>query len=156
VVELLRGYSNFGQPWLKLQDVLVKVEVERSSTSASVANDVPRQQHHRLTPAERAALVAEYQDGATTAHLARKFEVHKDTVSLAVDQAGVRRVKKRRMNNDDETLAAQLHAQGDSFASIARHIGVAPETVRRRLERLLPLSELTDGSLLHTCQPQSR
>lgn len=138
LVELLRRYSNFGQDLQKLQNMLVRTDMERSSTRASVGNDAPRQRHHRLTATERAALVTEYQAGATTAHLARKFEVHKDTVRLAVDQAGVRRIKRHRMTSDDEVLAVQRRAQGDSLASIARRIGVAPETVRRRLKRPLP------------------
>ena len=135
MVELLKRYSKHGVSTSALMSRLAESAETRSGRAESELLGRQRaQKHTRLSPTQRDELVGLYVEGETTNGLARRFGVHKDTVRAIVDAAGVRRTHRHRMSQADDTRATEMRADGGSYAAIAAHFGVAPETVRRRLK----------------------
>jgi DNA-binding CsgD family transcriptional regulator len=96
----------------------------------------PRQAQHRLTASELDELVARYLAGRSTRQLAREFEVHRFTVVNHLERLGIpRRGNVRKLSNADVTLAARLHRDGASLASLGKRFGVDRETVARGMRR---------------------
>ena len=93
------------------------------------------QKQTRLSMAESRWLVKEYQEGKTIAQLTKIYKVHRTTVSIHLENAGVpRRVSRRKMTDDQAREAARLRAEGASLAELGRKYRVDPETVKREIE----------------------
>jgi hypothetical protein len=93
----------------------------------------------RPTAAESDKLVADYQAGQTISQLADQVGFHRETVSAALQRAGVaRRYHNRRAVDLDR--ADELHAAGLSLTEVAETLGIGRTTliVARRRQRAGP------------------
>ena len=92
------------------------------------------QQVRKLADQEVARLVGTYQAGATVYELAEEFKIHRTTVSLHLQRAGV---TMRRQGLSEEQMAAAivLYKQGWSLARLGDKFGVGAETVRTTLRK---------------------
>lgn len=114
----------------RLDSVVHAVGIQDSRGPAKPAAIIKRVR--RLTPAERAELVAQYQSGLTVYQLADKYGIHRHTVSKHLRAAGVRlRLDGLTAEQIDE--AVQLYASGWSLARIAARFDVTSKTVQARL-----------------------
>jgi hypothetical protein len=75
-----------------------------------------------------AALVEQYQAGATVYELAERFKIHRVTVSEHLHRQGVR-MRRRGLEEWQIDEAAQLYEQGWSLARIAPRYDVHPSTI---------------------------
>lgn len=81
-------------------------------------------------------LVRNYQQGRTLAELASEHGLHQRTVAAQLEARGVeRRVNRRKMSDDDVSLAANRYQPGDSLATVALAFGLDAKTVWRELRR---------------------
>ncbi|MCB1282002.1 MAG: helix-turn-helix domain-containing protein [Salinibacterium sp.] len=133
MVELLSGYSNFGQALARLTAKLDRAPGEGRSENPESAERTQR--HTRLRPRQLEELTAAYVAGATAVNLARRFGVHPDTVRSAVTAAGVRRWP-RRLTPSDVMVAIKMRDEGESMRAIGRHLGASPETIKRHIAAL--------------------
>lgn len=76
-----------------------------------------------LTPSEVARLVEDYHHGASVAHLAEVYGIHRSTVSAHLTRRGVVR-RRPGLGAEEEAEVVQLHEQGLSLRAIARAMGV--------------------------------
>jgi DNA invertase Pin-like site-specific DNA recombinase len=122
-VELLGKYSNKSRTAVELRKLL-----EMTPEGAP-----PRRQPHikRRRPSQRQSeeIAAAYQQGATYAELGRRYGMQRQTISRAVERAGVRS-RYRLIGPDELALATAMYEAGQSSAAIAAYFGVAPGTVR--------------------------
>jgi hypothetical protein len=88
------------------------------------------QRQPRLTHEQRVELVAQYEAGVPTLELARRFGLHRTSVSVILQEAGVLRPRQV-LTGEQVELAVQLRAQGRFYRQIAERFGVDTETVRR-------------------------
>ena len=90
----------------------------------------------RLPRAESEELVHLYLRGTSIDALARRFEVHRTTVSHHLDQAGVnRRRVVRKMTDKSVALAAARYEQGASLLTVASEFKVHQRTLARELRQ---------------------
>ena len=143
LVELLHHYWNTHPSSNKL---LTLLRVARSQQRIEVPTK-PVQVQQRLSPAETQRLVAAYQQGAGVKELARRFGIHRETVSAIIGRAGlVPRTRRLSKNQIDD--AARLYTEGWSLARLGEKFGVDGTTVWRTL--------LRQGVLMRTPQERSR
>jgi len=93
---------------------------------------VPRRVVRRLSNEQLAALVKEYQTGATIYELSERFNINRQTASLHLHRLGVK-IRRQGLKEEQMIYAARLYEQGWSCARIARHYDVNPGTVWMRL-----------------------
>jgi transposase-like protein len=93
-----------------------------------------RKTARRLDVNEVGALVEGYLAGATVYDLARRFEVHRSTVSIVLERNGVSR-RSRLLNGERVLQAASLYAAGSTLALVGRELGVSRSTVALALKR---------------------
>ena len=86
----------------------------------------------RLTPAERARMLDEYQTGVGTVQLAKLYGVDRETVRATLRKAGVPQ-QERGLTPEQINEAAKLYQAGQSLARIGTRFDVDAHTVRRRL-----------------------
>jgi hypothetical protein len=91
---------------------------------------VLRQAQRRLSPAELATLIAEYQAGARVCELAKNYELHRTTVARHVARAGKTRPVMIEAQIDE---AVRLYRDGWTLHNLGQHLGVADQTIRRVL-----------------------
>jgi len=89
----------------------------------------------RLSHQQVAALVKEYQAGATAYELSQRFNIHRETVSLHLHRQAVK-MRGQGLNEPQVMSAARLYEQGWSCARIARHYNVNPGTIWLRLHAI--------------------
>lgn len=106
-----------------------------------------KQNQTRLRPAEIAELVVGYRDGATVYELAKRFRVHRDTVSKLLERQGVAR-RGRPLSPFQIDQAVSLYAGGQSLAKIAPQLECDPGTVR--------LALIKTGVRLRDCHGRDR
>jgi len=89
----------------------------------------------RLSDKRVAALVKEYQAGATVYELSERFSINRETVSRHLHRQGV---KMRRQGLAEQQIidSARLYEQGWSCAKIARHYDVNPGTIWLKLRAI--------------------
>ncbi len=113
--------------WRKLQ----RTPAPKPSKKASKL-----QKQTRLSKAESRWLVKEYQEGKTIDQLTKIYNVHRTTVSIHLENAGVpRRVSRRKMTDDQAREAVRLRAEGASLAELGRKFGVDPSTIVNELRK---------------------
>lgn len=93
-----------------------------------------RQEQHRLTPKQAAQLVVKYQDGASMLALAKRWCLHRTTVSKHLRRAGVA-VRQRGIPPDRLDEAVRLYGNGWSCKRLAVLFECDDETVRQSLKR---------------------
>jgi transposase-like protein len=81
-----------------------------------------RQAQRRLTPAELAMLVAEYEAGARVCELAKVYDLHRTTVARHVARAGKTRPVMTDAQIDE---AVRLYGDGWTLHNVGQHLGVA-------------------------------
>ncbi|MCL2817478.1 MAG: helix-turn-helix domain-containing protein [Clostridiales bacterium] len=91
------------------------------------------QNQKRLTDAEAASIVEEYQNGQSTYSLAKKYGCHRNTISRCLKKHGttVRIGNAKTIINDAEMIA--LYNKGVNTTEIAKRFGITPSTVIRHL-----------------------
>lgn len=89
----------------------------------------------RLSAAEKAELLAEYESGTLVRDIAEKFDVHRVTVSNLVEAAGMT-PRSRGLGPQQVIEAADLYTAGQSLAKLGDRYGVNAETVRQALRRI--------------------
>jgi hypothetical protein len=87
-----------------------------------------------LSESQRSEVLDRYLAGEPATALAQEFGVHFATVFSFVRRAGVR-TRYRILNEQDVTIARQMHEAGQSFAAIGDHFGVAQRTVLNAFRR---------------------
>jgi hypothetical protein len=91
---------------------------------------VPDSRRRRPTTTECAELVAGYQAGQTIRELAEQFGFHRETVSAALERAGIpRRYHARR--DVDLDRADELRATGLSITDVAKVLNIGRTTLVR-------------------------
>ena len=93
----------------------------------------------RLTPAQVAELLAGYQVGTPVRSLAKRFDVHRLTVSQIAKRAGVA-PRWSLTTPAQRKHAAALYAEGWTLAQVAEQVGISTGTVRAAV--------LTEGGTL--------
>lgn len=74
-----------------------------------------------------------YQAGASQRELAKRYGIHRTTVTAHLERAGVAVRPTDKLTQDDIAKAAELYTQGWSLARIGDVLGVHPHSVRNRL-----------------------
>lgn len=93
-----------------------------------------KQCQHRLSADETATIAAEYQAGASTYQLAKTWHVSRETVTLALRRAGVEARERGVLTPPQLVEARRLRGEGWSLNQLGARYGIAPKTVRRRLD----------------------
>jgi len=88
------------------------------------------ERRRRSTIAECADLVAGYSAGRTIRELAEQFGFHRETVSAALERAGVERRYHERVEVDLDR-ADELHRSGLSITEVARVMGIGRTTLTK-------------------------
>lgn len=88
-----------------------------------------------LTPARRAALVADYENGVGVLQLASAYGVHRDTVRRYLDASLVAR-RRRSLTRECQARAVEMYRSGETLAEVAEAIGTSKKTVLRVLDDL--------------------
>jgi Helix-turn-helix domain len=110
-------------------------KLQRTPAPESAKKAPKLQKQTRLSKAQSRWLVKEYQEGKTIAQLTKIYNVHRTTVSIHLENAGVpRRVFRRKMTDARVREAARLHAEGASLAELGRKFGVDPATIKKELK----------------------
>jgi IS30 family transposase len=91
--------------------------------------------NRKLSPAERAKLAEEYRFGLSVLELARKYKVHRHTVSAHLEREGVAVRGQLKMTPQLVDRAKQLYAAGQSLTAIGKQLGVEASTVGKALKR---------------------
>lgn len=132
LVELLERYSSF-QRWCQtvtgLLDVAasdVRLETSAAARLCGTARQLPV---HEVTE-----LVAGYEAGASVYELAKRFKIHRSTVSNILHKMGVV-MRKQSMTEDQTDEAARLYEGGLSLAKVGGKLGFGTNTVRDALLR---------------------
>ena len=125
-MELLGRYSNWTSWTDRLPGADKTGELGRESRSQT------RRTARRLSEGDVTELISRYEDGATVYDLAKRFTIHRTTVSGHLHRRGV---KVRGLSLDQRQVegAIRLYAQGWSVARIGRHVGADGSTVWRAL-----------------------
>lgn len=95
-----------------------------------------RKVDHKLRPDEIAALVGEYEGGATVRSLGRRFSVHEQTVRAHLRRAGVILRPVRALTAEQELEAIRPYVdQQLTLDQVGDQLGVGATTVRKVLIR---------------------
>jgi predicted DNA binding protein len=136
LVELIRDLSNPSRAFRALMGLVQKLDERGASgTPVEAPERRPRQYQHRLTPTERVALVAAYEEGIGVRKLATDFGISRSTVTEQMKRQGVRLHSPALLPEEIEE-AAQLYGAGLSLAVIADRLNVATKTVHTALRRM--------------------
>jgi DNA-binding transcriptional ArsR family regulator len=137
VVVLRRALSNPSPPFRRLAKILRRGKLAESNEhprrEAATGVQELTQQQRRLSPVEASELVDAYRAGAAQRDLARRFGIHRTTVTAHLRRAGVSLRSTEKLTQDTVAEAAALYEQGWSLARIATKFDVYPQSVRYRL-----------------------
>ena len=89
----------------------------------------PAKSQTRLTPEQRAELVADYEAGMPVRMIAAKYAVHRGTVPTLVTKEGAR-LRASGLSLTGRARAASLYAEGLTLREVAERLGVDEKTVR--------------------------
>jgi lambda repressor-like predicted transcriptional regulator len=128
-VELLGRYSRWTY-WKKNAERILGHTLQDGRKAGRPLRQLVR----KLANEEVSRLVEAYQAGATVYELAEEFKIHRTTVSLHLERAGV---TMRRLGLSEEQIAAAilLYQQGWSLARLGDKFGVGAETMRTTLRK---------------------
>lgn len=107
----------------------------RISQIADIRGPITNPMHKAGTPlsaAEISHLVHDYEEGMPTSALAKKYGVHRATVREKLRKYGVH-PRERVQVHERASEIDQLYEQGDSLATIGKHLGLTPSKVRTQL-----------------------
>ncbi len=101
---------------------------ERRDSRGAVAKN-PAKSQTRLTPKQRAELVADYEAGMSVKAIAAKYRVHRGTIPTFVARAGGR-LRTPGLDEAGCRRACDLYEAGYTLAEVAERLSVDPKTVR--------------------------
>jgi transcriptional regulator of aromatic amino acid metabolism len=127
-VELVRLYSN---PEAEA-DHLRRVRSAASTPRPAEGLRQPRQRQRRLSMTEVTMLIKAYERQDPVRELARRFGIHRQTVTALLRRHGVE-LRQAGLAPADIPTATQLYGQGWSCAQLGTRFGVASTTVWRSL-----------------------
>lgn len=93
-----------------------------------------RKTARRLDANEVDLLVERYEAGSTTSEVARRFGIHRSTVSLLLERQGVKR-HYNLLQDDQLARATHLYQAGNSLVEVGKELGVNRSTVAYALKR---------------------
>jgi DNA invertase Pin-like site-specific DNA recombinase len=88
-----------------------------------------------LTPSEVTRLVEDYHRGASVAHLAEVYEIHRSTVWSHLNRHGVIR-RAPGLGAEEAAEAVRLHEQGLSLRATAKTLGVGRRLVTQAVRNV--------------------
>ncbi len=121
-MELLGRYSN----WTSWADRARSID--RRGPDRTEARARTRGTARRLTEDEVTELVTDYEGGATVYDLAKRFKIHRNTVSGHLHLRDIK-MRGQSMTEEQVDLATRLYQQDWSVARIGSHLGVNGGTV---------------------------
>jgi transposase len=127
-VELVRLYSNLFRDGARLCYLGVAASSQRRGQDAQRSG----QRQHRLSQAEIAELIVAYHQGQSIRQLARRFKVHRTTVTALLRRQGIE-LRQAGLAPAAIPAAASLYGQGWSLARLGERFGVDAATVWRAL-----------------------
>lgn len=101
---------------------------ERCDARGPVAKN-PAKSQTRLTPEQRAELVADYEAGMPVKAIAAKYRVPRGTIPTFVSRTGGR-LRTSGLDDDGRRSAVALYKTGLTLAEVADRLAVDPKTVR--------------------------
>ena len=104
----------------------------RKDTATVAAANSPTQRQHRLSAAQQAELLEAYLGGVGTKELARKYRIHRATVTALLVRSGVP-FHERGLRPEHGAEVVQLYRQGWSLTRLAERLHVDEMTVRAHL-----------------------
>lgn len=91
--------------------------------------------NRKLTPTQRAKLAEEYRFGMSALELARKYQVHRQTIARQLKKEGVLLREQLKRTPQLTEQAKAFYAAGHSLAEVAKQLGVEASTVGRALKQ---------------------
>ena len=88
----------------------------------------------RLGPETIARVVADYQAGASTPTLMKRYKISKGAVLRLLQDHGIA-MRHQPMTEQEITVATQLYEQGWSLARVGEHFSRNPSTIQGMLRR---------------------
>jgi DNA-binding MarR family transcriptional regulator len=128
LVELVRLYSNREVETVRLRVALGATAVRRQAEG----QERRRQYHRRLGPSDVAGLLAAYQAKEPVHKLAKRFGIHRVTVTALLKRHG-NELRHAGLAPEQIPVAASLYRQGWSLAKLGDLLGADPSTVWRKL-----------------------
>ncbi len=125
LVELLTAYANRTDVLAALGKTMSGVASRRGDVRAPA--DVPAR-HRRLSPDQRAELVAQYQAGETVYELGERFGINRKTISEMLKREGVR-LRYRSIEPEEHAEVIRLYESGFSLAAVGEVFGVNAGTI---------------------------
>ena len=109
--------------------------LESAPLAPSVERPRAPARQFRLSEAQRVAVVAAYEGGASMADLAREYGVRRVTISSVLRRAGVVVRQARVMSQGGVDRAVELYADGLSLQKIGDQLGWDHGTIYRHLKK---------------------
>ncbi|GEM_PF-909918 len=131
VVALLTSVTKNWQTLLEFARTLPSDD-EATTTIATPPPQRLRQNHTRLTPAQKEEVITLYQQGVPVREICQRYGISRQQVSDLRNARGIPR-RPRGLSDEQKRQAKQRYIAGQSCATIGRHFGVHAETVRRYL-----------------------
>ncbi|WP_328404759.1 helix-turn-helix domain-containing protein [Nocardia sp. NBC_00403] len=121
-----------------LQALLSKLPNPGDPRPRAADQVIPRRAHQlqrRLTDTDRAAIIAAYEAGSSTKHLAAQWQLAKASVLTILRTGGANIRQQRRLTDEEINHAISRYRDGESLQRIGKRLGVAHTTIRAALER---------------------
>jgi transcriptional regulator of acetoin/glycerol metabolism len=128
MVELVRLYSNREVETVRLRLAMGATAVQRQAEGRMRR----RQRHRRLGAVEVARLLAAYQAKEPVHKLAKRFGIHRVTVTALLKRHGIE-LRHAGIAPEQVPVAATLYRQGWSLVKLGELFGVDPSTIWRNL-----------------------
>jgi hypothetical protein len=131
-VEVIGRYSNPLRRAADLEILMTTTPLRRREVSKTRP---PKQQQHRLSPAEITQLCVDYRAGFKIRDLMARFGICRDTLFQHLRRHNVALRFELKLGSSQTTQAVDAYRAGRSLATIADQLRVSPETVRQALLR---------------------
>ena len=127
---VLHCYSKQSSGSVKLRSLMRKIKA-RPEVARVVAPPIPRRAK-QISPEQSKQLTEDYRHGMKVGELAKKYAIHRVTVS---DHLAVHGIAKRSRGLDETQVsdAVARYRAGISLAVLGKKYGVSPTTVRQTL-----------------------
>jgi hypothetical protein len=130
-VELVQRYSKFPSiARFPSSSPMTGVPIERTGRSTHRVHNVRK----RLGSDVISQLIADYEAGASTPALMKRYKISKGTVLRLLQSHGIT-MRHQQMTDAEITEAIQLYQQGWSLAQVGEKLGRNPSTIQGVLER---------------------
>jgi DNA-directed RNA polymerase specialized sigma24 family protein len=134
LVETVRRYSKLPHLWGLSKRLARRLEPSGTGTDPMPALPHVHKLSQRLSEETVAALVRDYQDGASLEELQRRYSLSRGSVQRLLREAGARRRRRSLTDAEIEVLVERYEA-GLTLREIAAEQGMAKTTVQDALAR---------------------